>query len=261
VKNQKSIFIIISILNLVFGMETYSQSNSVNVHGGYAYQNGEGTNLAVSYAQKMSKAWSWKIQVGISNTYSRTFHDSGGSRPEIASFMDIRRMRQEAELVDIYLDPEFVEAYEGQGLALIEKSPTTYSNRYFVNFGIDYYYAQRSKWFFIVGLGVGLGIADNVRVIGGGNRPYGSELNDVLEGIVISENFRNFYDNQRMVKYLFFNNLLDHKIAFAINERLLVFQYIGYNYDFLAATGLGDERLNLGTAGVVHVNFGIQINL
>ncbi len=242
-------------------METFAQSNSVNVHGGYAYQNGAGTNLTVSYDQKISEAWSWKIQAGISNTYSRTFHEGGDSRPEIASFMDIRRMREQAELVDIYLDPEFVEVYEGLGLALIEKSPTTYSNRYFVNFGLDYHYVQRSKWFFSVGFGVGLGIFDNVRVIGGGSRPYGSEFNDVLEGIVILENFRNFYDNQRMVKYLFFNNLLDHKIAFAITERLTVFQYMGYNYDFIAATGLGGDRLNLGTAGVIHINLGIQIKL
>lgn len=242
-------------------METFAQLNSVNVHGGYSYQSGEGTNLTVSYDHKISNAWTWKIQVGISNTYSRTFQEGGPTRPEISSFMDVRRMREQEELVDIYLDPAFVEAYEGQGLGLIEKSPTTYTNRYFVNFGLDYYYVKRSKWFFSVGFGVGLGIADNVRVIGGGSRPFGSEFNDVLEGIVISENFRKFYDNQRMVKYLFLNNLLDHKIAYAINERLSVFQYIGYNYDFIAATGLGGERLNLGTAGVININLGIQIKL
>lgn len=242
-------------------METFAQSNNVNVHGGYAYQNGEGTNLTVSYEHKLSHAWSWKIQAGISNTFSRTFQGGGYPRPEIASFMDVRRMRDQAELVAIYLDPEFVEAYEGQGLALIEKSPTTYTNRYFVNFGFEYHYTQKNKWIFSVGFGVGTGVLDNTRVVSGGNVYYSPNSNDVLEGITISQDFSNDFDSQRIVKYLFLNNLLDHKIAYAINERLSVFQYIGYNYDFIAATGLGGERLNLGTAGVIHINLGIQIKL
>lgn len=255
------IVITVSILNLLFGMETFSQARSINIHGGYAFQNGEGTNLTVSYSQNMNESWSWIFQFGISNTFSRTFQGGGEPQPDISSFMDIRRMREQAELVDIYLDPSFVEAYEGQGLALIEKSPTTYTNRYFVNFGFDYKYIQRNKWIYSFGFGLGLGVLDDVRVVGGGSRPFGPEFNDVLDGIVISESFNNRYDNQRMVKYLFFNNLLHHRVSFSINDRLSVFQYIGYNYDFIAATGIGGERLNLGTAGVIHLNLGIQIKL
>lgn len=260
--NKKTIcFIVVSILNMFLGMETFSQANSLNISGGYAYWNGEGTNLTVGYGCKMNQSWSWKIQAGISNTFSRTYQGGGSPRPEIASFMDVRRMREQAELVDIYLDPEFVEAYEGQGLAFIEKSPTTYYNRYFVNFGLEYCYVQRSKWDFSFGFGVGMGVLDNTRVVSGGSVPYSPNSNDVLEGITISLDFWNAFDSQRIVKYLFFNNLLDHKIAFCINERLSVFQYIGYNYDFLGATGLGGDRLNLGTAGVIHINLGIQIKL
>ena len=253
--------IIVSILNILFGMETYCQSQSLSISGGYAYQNGDGTNLTVSYDNQISQSWSWKIQAGISNTFSRTYQGGGPPRPEIASFMDIRRMREQSELVDIYLDPEFVEAYEGQGLAFIEKSPTTYGNRYFLNFGLDYSYIQKTRWIFSFGFGVGLGIKDDVRVIGGGNFPYGPVSNDDLEGIVVSGNFRNYFVNQRMVKYVFLNNILDHKVSFEINNRLSVFQYLGYNYDFIAATGIGGDRLNLGTAGVIHINLGVQFKM
>jgi hypothetical protein len=85
--------------------------------------------------------------------------------------------------------------------------------------------------------------------------------NFVFDGIYITEEFKNSYDNQRLVKYLIFNNLLDHRVSFEIIERMSIFQYIGYNYDFIAATGIGGDRLNLGTAGTLHVNLGIQIKL
>ncbi|NBC02829.1 MAG: hypothetical protein GVY20_03900 [Bacteroidetes bacterium] len=254
-------FILVSILNILFGMETYCQSQSLNISGGYAYQNGEGTNLTVSYDHQISQSWSWKIQVGLSNTFSRTFQGGGPPRPEIASFMDIRRMREQSELVDIYLDPEFVEAYEGQGLAFIEKSPTTYGNRYFLNFGFNYSYIQKTRWMFSFGFGVGVGVFDNTRVVSGGSVYYSPNSNDVLEDITISQDFWNAFDSQRIVKYLFFNNLLDHKVGFEISNRLCVFQYIGYNYDFIAATGIGGDRLNLGTAGVIHINLGVQFKM
>jgi hypothetical protein len=226
--------IVISILSIVFGVETFSQSSFVSLHGGYALHNGTGTNLTVSYAQKLNVNWSWKVQVGIVNTFARA-HQGGVEMPEIASFMDIRRMREQEELVGIYLDPEFVEAYEGQGLGLIEKSPTTFSNKYFINCGLDHQYIQKPRWSFTFGFGIGLGIADNTRVVGGGGRVLDSIQNFVFDGIYITEEFKNSYDNQRLVKYLIFNNLLDHRVSFEIIERMSIFQYIGYNYDFISS--------------------------
>ena len=216
----------------------------------------------VSYAQRLNNNWSWTVQAGIINTFGRTFQQGIEERPEINSFMDIRRMREQEELVATYFDPEYGAAYENQGLGLINKSPTTYSNKYIINGGLKRNYVNRSKWLFSFGVGFGLGMSYNSRIIGGGSIEISELSNEFFDGIIISEEFLHRWDHQRLEhKLVLFNSYFDHILFYRLSDKIYISQYIGYNYDFLGATGLGGERLNLGTAGILNINLGIQINL
>jgi len=257
---NKKWFLILVLGMLLPGMGIYSQNNSVIIHGGYDITSGgDGSNLSFDYYRKLSKRWSLGSNMTISNTYNRKFVDAHESRG-LQTFMDTRFIRSQGDLMADHIDPEIVFAYENYGL-VHTATKNEYNNQFLANVIVDYDYRLRSKWILSFGFGVGVGVADRLKNMGGravGFVPFESMVDGIEVGSV---GFQNRNDFSRVVKYLFWNSVIKHKVAYTLSDRLSIVQLAVYQFDFPAATGLGGGRRNLTKAGLLQLNLGVCLKI
>jgi len=239
---------------------TYSQNSSVIIHGGYDMSwGGSGSNLSFAYHRKLSKRWSLGSSMTISNTYNRRFVNAHESRG-LETFMDTRYIRYQGDLMTDHIDPEIVLAYENYGL-LHTPTKNEYNNQFLANVVADYDYRQRPIWVLSFGFGFGLGVADRLKNMGGRAGDF-LPFESMVDGIEVgSFGFQNRNDFSRVVKYLFWNSVINHKVNYALTDRFSIVQLTVYQFDFHAATGFGGDRRNLINAGLFQLNLGVCLKI